>query len=110
MPSLAPDAAMPRVPRPVVVRLELSCLLCGEIAGLLEDRRIIRPRSPGSIRYDGRRLRCGRCGSCLIPGEEDRTPLAVVARSSPPNPMGPPPGSRGQQARAPLATRTAPMP
>jgi hypothetical protein len=64
------------MPRPAVVRTELSCLLCGEIAGVIENRRIVRPRSPGSLRYDGRRLTCGRCGSALIPGDDDPTPQA----------------------------------
>jgi hypothetical protein len=54
--------------------------MCGEIAGVLENRRIVRPRSHGSIRYDGRLLTCGRCGSVLIPGEEDRTLLTTVGR------------------------------
>jgi hypothetical protein len=56
------------------VRLELHCLMCGAVAGVLEDRRIVRPTSPGAIRYDGRRLSCGRCGSGLIPGDEVREP------------------------------------
>ena len=60
--------------RPVIVRTELSCLLCGEIAGVIENRRIVRPRSPGSVRYDGRRLTCGRCGSFVIAGDDDPTP------------------------------------
>ena len=50
---------------------ELTCLLCGEFAGVLENGRVVRPRIPGSVRYDGRRLACRRCGSALIPGEED---------------------------------------
>jgi hypothetical protein len=69
-----PSDTEPSTPVPPrVVRVELSCLMCGEVAGLLEDRRIVRPRAQGSIRYDGRRLTCGRCGSILMPGDEDRT-------------------------------------
>ena len=56
------------------VRLELHCLLCGEVAGVLEDRRVVRPSTETSLRYDGRRLTCGRCGSGLIPGDEVREP------------------------------------
>jgi RNase P subunit RPR2 len=48
--------------------------MCGELAGFLEDRRRVRPRVSGSVRFDGRRLTCGRCGSILLPGEEDRSP------------------------------------
>jgi len=57
-----------------LVRLELHCLMCGAVAGILVDRRIVRPTSPGSVLYDGRRLSCGRCGSGLIPGDEVREP------------------------------------
>ena len=56
-----------------VVRADLSCLICGEIAGVVEDQCIVRPRSQGSIRFDGRRLLCGRCGSILLVEERDRT-------------------------------------
>jgi hypothetical protein len=56
------------------VRLELHCLMCGDVAGVMEDRRVVRPARPGSVRYDGRRLSCGRCGSGLIPGDEVREP------------------------------------
>jgi hypothetical protein len=54
------------------VRIELTCLQCGELAGFLENQRVVRPRVPGSMRFDGRRLTCGRCGSMVIRGEEDR--------------------------------------
>jgi hypothetical protein len=57
-----------------MVRLELHCLMCGEVAAILEDRRVVRPSAPGSVRYDGRRLSCGRCGSGLIPADEVREP------------------------------------
>jgi hypothetical protein len=72
--SLPPDE--PSVsPTRRVQRIELTCLLCGEIAGVLEDRRVVRPRAPGSVRFQGRLLRCGRCGSPLLPGEEDHSPI-----------------------------------
>ncbi len=48
--------------------------MCGAVAGVLEDRRIVRPTQPGSVKYDGRKLSCGRCGSGLIPGDEVREP------------------------------------
>jgi hypothetical protein len=48
--------------------------MCGAVAGILEDRRVVRPMAPDSVRYDGRRLSCGRCGSGLIPGDEVREP------------------------------------
>ena len=48
--------------------------MCGAVAGILVDRRVVRPTSEGSVRYDGRRLSCGRCGSGLIPGDEVREP------------------------------------
>jgi hypothetical protein len=54
--------------------VELHCLLCGAVAGVLEDRRVVRPSHPGSVHYDGKRLSCGRCGSGLIPGDEVREP------------------------------------
>jgi hypothetical protein len=57
-----------------VLRLELHCLMCGAVAGVLEDRRVVRPSTAGSVLYDGRRLSCGRCGSGLIPGDEVREP------------------------------------
>jgi hypothetical protein len=56
------------------VRIELHCLMCGDVAGVIEDRKIVRPTREGSIRYDGRKLMCGRCGSGLIPGDEVREP------------------------------------
>ena len=48
--------------------------MCGAVAGVMEDRRVVRPTTPGSVQYDGRRLSCGRCGSGLIPGDEVREP------------------------------------
>ena len=70
---LPPDEpAVRRAPNPTTVRLELTCLLCGELAGVIENGRVVRACMPGSVRYDRRRLTCGRCGSALIPGDEDR--------------------------------------
>ena len=69
-PSSEPGSFRRRPP----LRLELHCLLCGAVAGVLEDRRIVRPAQPGSVLYNGRKLTCGRCGSGLIPGDEVREP------------------------------------
>jgi hypothetical protein len=49
--------------------LELTCLPCGEVAGYIEDQRIVRPVLAGGIRLERGRLRCGRCGGPLLPGE-----------------------------------------
>jgi len=48
--------------------LELTCLPCGDIAGYIEDRRIVRSVFPGGIRLERGRLRCGRCGGLLFSG------------------------------------------
>ena len=48
--------------------------MCGAVAGVIQDRRVVRPSTPGSIRYDGKKLTCGRCGSGLIPADEVREP------------------------------------
>ena len=48
---------------------ELTCLTCGELAGYVENQRIVRPLKPGRIRLTGRRLGCGRCGGLLLFGE-----------------------------------------
>lgn len=47
---------------------ELCCLTCGEVAGYIENQRIVRPVSPGRIRLERARLSCGRCGGLLLPG------------------------------------------
>lgn len=49
--------------------LELSCLPCGEVAGYIEDDRIVRPVYPGGIVLDGGRPRCGRCHALLFGGQ-----------------------------------------
>jgi RNase P subunit RPR2 len=64
-------AAAP-VEAPARVRIawtELTCLTCGEVAGYIENQRIVRPVTPGRVRIKGRRLGCGRCGGLLLPGE-----------------------------------------
>jgi hypothetical protein len=48
--------------------LELTCLPCGEVAGYVENQRIVRPVYPGGIRLERGRLRCGRCGGLLLAG------------------------------------------
>jgi hypothetical protein len=48
--------------------LELSCLPCGEVAGYIEDQRIVRPVYPGGIRLERGRPRCGRCSGVLLAG------------------------------------------
>jgi RNase P subunit RPR2 len=72
MRSSSSEPSPPRS-RPAV-RVELHCLMCGAVAGVLEDRRIVRPMTIGSVRFEGKRLACGRCGSVLIPGDEVREP------------------------------------
>jgi hypothetical protein len=49
--------------------LELTCLPCGEVAGYIEDARLVRPIYPGGIRLQANRLRCGRCNGMLLPGD-----------------------------------------
>jgi hypothetical protein len=56
---------------PVRVRIawvELTCLQCGEVAGYVENERVVRPVFPGGIRMERGRLRCGRCGGLLLTG------------------------------------------
>ena len=55
-------------PKPRISWLELTCLTCGEVAGYVENQRVLRPVQPGRIRLDGRGLRCGRCDALLLPG------------------------------------------
>ena len=49
--------------------LELTCLPCGEVAGYIENERLVRPVYPGGIRLEGGRPRCGRCNALLFGGE-----------------------------------------
>jgi hypothetical protein len=64
-PSLEPVVA----PRTRISWVELCCLNCGEVAGYIEDGRLVKPVIPGRIRMHGRRLRCGRCDGLLLSGE-----------------------------------------
>lgn len=54
--------------RPRIAWVELNCLTCGEVAGYVEDQRIVRPVNPDGIRIERGRLRCGRCGGLLLTG------------------------------------------
>jgi hypothetical protein len=49
--------------------LELTCLPCGEVAGFIEDGRLVRPVFPGGIRLVRGQPRCGRCNALLFGGE-----------------------------------------
>jgi hypothetical protein len=55
-------------PRVQISWLELTCLPCGEVAGYIEDQRIVRPVYPGGIRLERNRPRCGRCSGLLLGG------------------------------------------
>jgi hypothetical protein len=48
--------------------VELTCLPCGEVAGYVEDQRLVRPNYPGGIRMVGKSMRCGRCSGVLLFG------------------------------------------
>lgn len=50
--------------------VELSCLLCGEAVAILEGGTLLRPRSETSVRVNGARIVCGRCGGSLGPAEQ----------------------------------------
>ena len=58
----------PLIDKPRFAWLELSCLNCGELAGYIENARLIKPVVPGRIRIDSRGLRCGRCNGLLLGG------------------------------------------
>lgn len=62
--------------RPRVAWIELSCLNCGELAGYIEDNRVVRQVTPGRVRVDGKRLRCGRCGGLLLTGDHGVSPVS----------------------------------
>src|SRR5207247_11455573 len=49
--------------------LELTCLMCGEISGYIEDQRVVRPVYAGGIVLEHGQPRCGRCNALLIAGE-----------------------------------------
>ena len=48
--------------------VELNCFSCGEVAGFIENERIVRPVYSGGIRLERGRPRCGRCGGTLLAG------------------------------------------
>jgi hypothetical protein len=56
-------------PKPRIAWVELGCLSCGEVAGYVENERIVKPVAPGRIRFEKGRLRCGRCAGLLLTGE-----------------------------------------
>jgi hypothetical protein len=55
-------------PRIRIAWLELTCLPCGEVAGYIENERLVRPVYPGGIRLEKGRPRCGRCNALLFGG------------------------------------------
>jgi hypothetical protein len=59
--------AVPRVPRQA--RIELACLLRGDMVGISLDHHVIRPRVAGSVRVDEQTMRYGRCGRPVATGE-----------------------------------------
>ncbi|MCA1644095.1 MAG: hypothetical protein LC797_01055 [Chloroflexi bacterium] len=50
--------------------VELSCLLCGEAVATLEGGVLLRPRAANTVRVNGARLVCGRCGGSLSPTDQ----------------------------------------
>jgi hypothetical protein len=50
--------------------VELSCLLCGEAVATLEGGTLLRPRTASSVRLQGARVVCGRCGGSLSPADQ----------------------------------------
>lgn len=56
-------------PRERISWVELSCLNCGELAGYVENHRIVKPVSLGRVRLDKGRPRCGRCNGMLLYGD-----------------------------------------
>ena len=61
-----------------MVQVELDCLTCGEIAGMLENRPVIRQRVPGAVRLGVTGLSCGRCGGALMLGAEERSTVPTA--------------------------------
>jgi len=53
-------------PRERIPWVELSCLPCGEVAGYIEDWRVVRSVYRGGIRLERGSPRCGRCGGLLL--------------------------------------------
>jgi hypothetical protein len=50
--------------------VELSCMLCGEAVATLEGGTLLRPRNAQSVRVNGARVVCGRCGGSLSPTDQ----------------------------------------
>jgi ribosomal protein S27AE len=50
--------------------VELSCLLCGEAVATLEGGSVLRPHTDSSVRVNGTRVTCGRCGGSLGPTDQ----------------------------------------
>jgi hypothetical protein len=64
-----PEAAVDQPARIRISWLELTCLPCGEVAGYVEDQRVVRPIYANGIRVQNGLLRCGRCSGMLLPGD-----------------------------------------
>ena len=56
-------------PRARIEWVELTCFACGEVAGYIENQRVVRPVLVGGIRLERGRPLCGRCGSLLLAGQ-----------------------------------------
>ncbi|MDQ6669874.1 MAG: hypothetical protein M3069_03850 [Chloroflexota bacterium] len=56
----------PPPPRVRIEWFELTCLPCGELAGYVENGRVVRPVYPRGIRLERGRPLCGRCGGVLL--------------------------------------------
>jgi hypothetical protein len=67
--AMLPGAIDDEAPvRQRIAWVELTCLPCGEVAGYIENERLVRPVTPGAVRLDRGRPRCGRCGGVLFGG------------------------------------------
>jgi hypothetical protein len=69
MSARVPHTSESAEPRIRIAWLELTCLPCGEVAGYIENARLVRPVYPGGIRLDRGRPRCGRCSGLLMSGD-----------------------------------------
>jgi hypothetical protein len=67
--TFAAPVEIVETPRSRISWVELSCLNCGELAGYVENHRVVKPVSTGRIKLDGQRLRCGRCNGLLLFGD-----------------------------------------
>jgi len=45
-------------------------MLCGEAVATLEGGTLLRPRTEASVRVNGARVVCGRCGGSLAPTDQ----------------------------------------